>query len=229
MLAAFILICGFVPFFANGRFTYLPEFSSCDYSKGLSKLPFPLFYFLLSHHKHIVDHFLSAANLLITMGVAFLDRPPSSIVLAKDFITVLGTKAVIYNRQWCAFILICEVVGAVTYFGLSEIGRPGWNELPHSTSARASHRQPTTWALLNLWRLWRIQQLSLDWNVICARLFMGVLVLVYGSITWATLSAKDVSNARRSALCWILEVINLFLFSFIPAVLPMALLQKGNC
>jgi SSS family solute:Na+ symporter len=160
-----------------------------------------------------------------TMGVPFWTGA-IIIVLATGFYTVLGgLKAVIYIDMVQAFILIASC-GAVTYFGLSQLG--GWDEMIRTIEqASTKPGNPPLERFFNLWR--PMTDTQYPWTgMLFGAPILGVWYWCTDQfIVQRTLSAKDISNARRGALfAGFLKLLPVFIF-FIPGVIAYALLQKG--
>jgi SSS family solute:Na+ symporter len=125
-----------------------------------------------------------------------------------------------------AFILLFGTI-AVTWFGLEQIG--GWDGLIN-TLALASEQpgNPPVDRFFNLWR--PIGDSEYPWTgMLFGAPILGIWYWCTDQyIVQRTLSAKDVSNARKGALfAGYLKLLPVFIF-FIPGVIAYALLQKGE-
>jgi solute:Na+ symporter, SSS family len=136
-----------------------------------------------------------------------------------------GLKAVIYTDMVQAFILLFGCA-AVTYFGLHELG--GWDEM--ITTIQNASTQPGNPPVERFFNLWRpASDTQYPWTgMLFGAPILGVWYWCTDQfIVQRTLSAKDVSNARRGALfAGFLKLLPVFIF-FIPGVIAYALLQKG--
>jgi len=227
ILAALILILlgwVFVPFYLRTGVYTMPEFLELRYSKACRNYlsVVSILAYVLTKISLII---FSGALIFETMGVPFWTGA-IFIVLATGFYTVLGgLKAVIYTDMVQAFILLAGC-GAVTYFGLSQLG--GWNEMIATIEQAAKiPGNPPLDRFFNLWR--PMHDVQYPWTGI----LFGAPIL--GVWYWCTdqfivqraLSARDVNNARKGALFGgFLKLLPVFIF-FIPGVIAYALLQKG--
>jgi SSS family solute:Na+ symporter len=227
ILAAFILILLgwlFVPFYLRTGVYTMPEFLELRYSKQCRN-----YLSVVSVLAYVITKIsliiFSGALIFETMGIPFWTGALIT-VLATGFYTVLGgLKAVIYTDMVQAFILLAAC-GAVTYFGLSQLG--GWNELI-STIQHAS-QEPGNPPLERFFNLWRP---SSDTQYPWTGMLFGAPIL--GVWYWCadqfivqrTLSAKNISEARKGALfAGYLKLLPVFIF-FIPGVIAYAMLKKG--
>jgi len=227
LLAAFVLILlgwVFVPFYLRTGVYTMPEFLELRYSKACRN-----YLSVVS----IVGYVLTKISLTIfsgalifqTMGIPFWTGA-IIIVLATGFYTVLGgLKAVMYTDMVQTFILLfgCSLV---TYFGLREIG--GWNELVITLKeASLSANNPPFENFFNLWR--PITDTQYPWTgMLLGAPILGVWYWCTDQfIVQRTLSAKDISSARKGALfAGFLKLLPVFIF-FVPGVIAYSLLQKG--
>jgi solute:Na+ symporter, SSS family len=227
ILAAFILILlgwVFVPFYLRTGVFTMPEFLELRYSKACRNYlsVISILAYVLTKISLII---FSGALIFETMGVPFWTGAIIT-VLATGFYTVLGgLKAVIYTDMVQAFILIAAC-GAVTYFGLYEIG--GWNEMINVIQkASLTPGNPPVERFFNLWR--PSDDTQYPWTgMLFGAPILGVWYWCTDQfIVQRTLSAKDESNARKGALfAGFLKLLPVFIF-FIPGVIAYALLQKG--
>jgi SSS family solute:Na+ symporter len=227
ILAALILILlawVFVPFYLRTGVYTMPEFLELRYSKACRNYlsVVSILAYVLTKISLII---FSGALIFETMGIPFWTGAIIT-VLATGFYTVLGgLKAVIYTDMVQAFILLIAC-GAVTYFGLSQVG--GWNEMISTIQQASTHPgNPPLERFFNLWR--PMSDTQYPWT----GMLFGAPIL--GVWYWCTdqfivqraLSAKDISNARKGALfAGFLKLLPVFIF-FIPGVIAYALLQKG--
>jgi solute:Na+ symporter, SSS family len=227
MLAAFILILlgwVFVPFYLKTGVYTMPEFLEMRYSKACRNYlsVVSIIAYVITKISLII---FSGALIFETMGVPFWTGA-IVIVLLTGFYTVLGgLKAVIYTDMVQAFILLFGCA-AVTYFGLHELG--GWDEMISTIqNASAQPGNPPVERFFNLWR--PASDTQYPWTgMLFGAPILGVWYWCTDQfIVQRTLSAKDVSNARRGALfAGFLKLLPVFIF-FIPGVIAYALLQKG--
>ncbi len=227
VLAALILILlgwVFVPFYLRTGVYTMPEFLELRYNRACRN-----YLSVVS----IVAYVLTKISLIIfagalvfeTMGVPFWTGAIVT-VLATGFYTVLGgLKAVIYTDMIQTFILLAGT-GAVTYFGLNHLG--GWEELMSTLDYAATlPGNPPTERFFNLWR--PIGDTDYPWTgMLFGAPILGVWYWCTDQfIVQRTLSARDISNARKGALfAGFLKLLPVFIF-FIPGVIAYALMQKG--
>lgn len=227
ILAAFILILLgwlFVPFYLRTGVYTMPEFLELRYSKACRNYlsVVSILAYVLTKISLII---FSGALIFETMGVPFWTGAIIT-VLSTGFYTVLGgLKAVIYTDMVQAFILLAACA-AVTYFGLSQVG--GWDEMV-ATIQRAS-AEPGHPPLDHFFNLWRpMNDTQYPWTgMLFGAPILGVWYWCTDQfIVQRTLSAKDISNARKGALfAGFLKLLPVFIF-YIPGVIAYALLQKG--
>jgi len=227
ILAALILILlgwVFVPFYLRTGVFTMPEFLEKRYSKACRN-----YLSIVSVLAYIITKIsliiFAGALVFETIGVPFWTGAIIT-VLATGFYTVLGgLKAVIYTDMVQAFILILGT-GAVTYFGLSQLG--GWNALIDTLSeASLDANNPPVDRFFNLWR--PMSDSDYPWTgMLFGAPILGVWYWCTDQfIVQRTLSAKDISNARKGTLfAGFLKLLPVFLF-FIPGVIAYALSQKG--
>ena len=227
MLAAFILILLgwlFVPFYLRTGVYTMPEFLELRYSKSCRN-----YLSIVSILAYVITKIsliiFSGALIFETMGVPFWTGAIIT-VLATGFYTVLGgLKAVIYTDMVQAIILLVACA-AVTYFGLRQVG--GWNEMISSIREASTHPgHPQLERFLNLWR--PVTDTQYPWTgMLFGAPILGVWYWCTDQfIVQRTLSAKDISNARKGALfAGFLKLLPVFIF-YIPGVIAYALLQKG--
>jgi SSS family solute:Na+ symporter len=227
ILAAFMLILlgwVFVPFYLRTGVYTMPQFLELRYSKACRN-----YLSIIS----ILAYVLTKISLIIfagalvfeTMGIPFWTGAIIT-VLATGFYTVLGgLKAVIYTDMIQAFILLLGT-GAVTYYGLNQLG--GWDALISALSQSALEPgNPPVEQYFNLWR--PNSDSDYPWTgMIFGAPILGVWYWCTDQfIVQRTLSAKDVSNARKGTLfAGFLKLLPVFIF-FIPGVIAFALAQKG--
>ncbi len=227
MLAAFILILlgwVFVPFYLRTGVYTMPEFLELRYSKSCRNYlsVVSILAYVITKISLII---FSGALIFETMGVPFWTGAIIT-VSATGFYTVLGgLKAVIYTDMVQAFILLAACA-AVTYFGLSQLG--GWKEMISTIQVAAT--QPGHPPLERFFNLWRpMTDTQYPWTgMLFGAPILGVWYWCTDQfIVQRTLSARDISNARRGALfAGFLKLLPVFIF-FIPGVIAYALLQKG--
>ncbi len=227
MLAAFILILlgwVFVPFYLRTGVYTMPEFLEMRYSKACRNYlsVVSILAYVITKISLII---FSGALIFETMGVPFWTGAIIT-VLATGFYTVLGgLKAVIYTDMVQAFILIVGCA-AVTYFGLAQLG--GWDEMITTIQQASTHPgNPPLERFFNLWR--PMTDTQYPWTgMLFGAPILGVWYWCTDQfIVQRTLSARDISNARRGAIfAGFLKLLPVFIF-FIPGVIAYALLQKG--
>jgi SSS family solute:Na+ symporter len=227
ILAALILILlgwVFVPFYLRTGVYTMPEFLEIRYSKACRN-----YLSVVSVLAYIITKIsliiFAGALVFETIGVSFWTGAIITIV-ATGFYTILGgLRAVIYTDMIQTFILLAGTL-AVTYFGLAQIG--GWDGMMETlTLASEKPGNPEAGRFFNLWRP------SSDTDYPWTGMLFGAPIL--GVWYWCTdqfivqrtLSAKDISNARKGALfAGFLKLLPVFIF-FIPGVIAFALSQKG--
>ncbi|MCA0932625.1 sodium:solute symporter [Lutimonas saemankumensis] len=227
ILAALILILlgwVFVPFYLRTGVYTMPEFLEIRYSKACRN-----YLSVVSVLAYIITKIsliiFAGALVFETMGVSFWTGAIITIV-ATGFYTILGgLRAVIYTDMIQTFILLAGTI-AVTYFGLAQIG--GWDAMMDTlTMASEKPGNPKASQFFNLWRP------SSDTDYPWTGMLFGAPIL--GVWYWCTdqfivqrtLSAKDISNARKGTLfAGFLKLLPVFIF-FIPGVIAFALSQKG--
>ncbi|MEM1136228.1 MAG: sodium:solute symporter [Bacteroidota bacterium] len=227
ILASLILILLgwiFVPFYLRTGLYTMPEFLELRYSRACRN-----YLSIIS----VLAYVLTKISLIIfagalvfeTMGIPFWTGAIIT-VLATGFYTVLGSlKAVIYTDMMQTFILLAGT-GAVTYFGLNQLG--GWDEMISTISiASLQAGNPPVNSFFNLWRP------SSDSDYPWTGMLFGAPIL--GVWYWCTdqfivqrtLSAKDISNARKGTLfAGFLKLLPVFIF-FLPGVIAYALAKKS--
>ncbi len=226
MAALILILLGwvFVPFYLRTGVFTMPEFLEKRYSKACRNYlsVVSILAYIITKISLII---FAGALVFETIGVPFWTGAIIT-VLATGFYTVLGgLKAVIYTDMVQAFILLLGT-GAVTYFGLSQLG--GWNAMIDILSeASLQPNNPPVDRFFNLWR--PMNDTDYPWT----GMLFGAPIL--GVWYWCTdqfivqrvLSAKDLNNARKGALfAGFLKLLPVFLF-FIPGVIAYALSQKG--
>ena len=227
IFAALILILlgwVFVPFYLRTSVFTMPEFLERRYSKACRNYlsVVSLLAYVLTKISLII---FAGALVFETMGIPFWTGAIITVV-ATGFYTILGgLKAVIYTDMIQAFILLIGT-GAVTYFGLNLLG--GWDAMIETISeASLQSGNPPVDRFFNLWRP------SGDSEYPWTGMLFGAPIL--GVWYWCTdqfivqrtLSAKNLSNARKGALfAGYLKLLPVFIF-FIPGVIAYALAQKG--
>ena len=228
ILAAFMLILlgwVFVPFYIRTGVYTMPEFLELRYSRACRN-----YLSVVS----IVAYVLTKISLIIfagalvfeTMGIPFWTGAIIT-VLATGFYTVLGgLKAVIYTDMIQTFILLAGTA-AVTYFGIAQLG--GWDELINTLTAAASQPgNPPVDRFFNLWR--PAGDTDYPWTgMLFGAPILGIWYWCTDQfIVQRTLSAKDISNARKGTIfAGFLKLLPVFIF-FLPGVIAFALSQNGQ-
>jgi SSS family solute:Na+ symporter len=123
------------------------------------------------------------------------------------------------------FVLLAGT-GAVTYFGLNQLG--GWDGMMETLQvASTTPGNPSPDQFFNLWR--PHDDTAYPWTgMLFGAPILGVWYWCTDQfIVQRTLSAKDISNARKGTLfAGFLKLLPVFIF-FIPGVIAFALSQKG--
>ena len=227
ILAALMLILlgwVFVPFYLRSGVFTMPEFLEKRYSRACRN-----YLSVISVLAYVITKIsliiFAGALVFETMGISFWTGAIITIV-ATGFYTILGgLKAVIYTDMLQTFILLAGT-GAVTYFGLNQLG--GWDVLLESlTEASKTPGNPQVDQFFNLWR--PADDTAYPWTgMLFGAPILGIWYWCTDQfIVQRTLSAKDLSNARKGTLfAGFLKLLPVFIF-FIPGVIAYALSQKG--
>ncbi len=228
ILAALVLILlgwVFVPFYLRTGVYTMPEFLERRYSRACRT-----YLSIVSILAYVITKIsliiFAGALVFETMGIPFWTGAIITVI-ATGFYTVLGgLRAVIYTDMVQAFILLFGTL-AVTWFGLHQLG--GWEGMV-DTLELASNREgnPPADRFFNLWR--PVTDTDYPWTgMLFGAPILGVWYWCTDQyIVQRTLSAKDVSNARKGALfAGYLKLLPVFIF-FIPGVIAYALLQQGT-
>ncbi|TMU55284.1 sodium:solute symporter [Flagellimonas algicola] len=228
ILAALVLILlgwVFVPFYLRTGVYTMPEFLEKRYSKACRN-----YLSIVSILAYVITKIsliiFAGALVFETIGVPFWTGAIVT-VLATGFYTVLGgLKAVIYTDMVQAVILLLGTI-AVTLFGIHQLG--GWDGLISTLDMAANTEgNPPTERFFNLWR--PMTDTEYPWTgMLFGAPILGIWYWCTDQyIVQRTLSAKDVSNARKGALfAGYLKLLPVFIF-FIPGVIAYALMQKGE-
>ncbi|SHG54308.1 sodium:solute symporter [Flagellimonas flava] len=228
ILAALVLILlgwVFVPFYLRTGVYTMPEFLEKRYSRACRN-----YLSIVSILAYVITKIsliiFAGALVFETIGVPFWTGAIVT-VLATGFYTVLGgLKAVIYTDMVQAVILLLGTI-AVTLFGIHQLG--GWDGLISTLDMAANTEgNPPTERFFNLWR--PMTDTEYPWTgMLFGAPILGVWYWCTDQyIVQRTLSAKDVSNARKGALfAGYLKLLPVFIF-FIPGVIAYALMQKGE-
>ena len=227
IIAALVLILlgwVFVPFYLRSGVYTMPEFLEIRYSKACRNYlsVVSILAYVITKISLII---FAGALVFETMGISFWTGAIITIV-ATGFYTILGgLKAVIYTDMIQTFILLAGT-GAVTYFGLSQIG--GWDVMVETIAkAGENPENPPVESFFNLWR--PSDDTSYPWTgMLFGAPILGVWYWCTDQfIVQRTLSAKNIENARRGTLfAGFLKLLPVFIF-FIPGVIAYALAQKG--
>jgi len=227
IIAALVLILLgwlFVPFYLRSGVYTMPEFLEIRYSKACRN-----YLSVVSVLAYVITKIsliiFAGALVFETMGISFWTGAIVTIV-ATGFYTILGgLKAVIYTDMIQTFILLAGTA-AVTYFGLHQLG--GWNAMMDTlTQASLEPGNPPAESFFNLWRT--SDDSSYPWTgMLFGAPILGIWYWCTDQfIVQRTLSAKDISNARKGTLfAGFLKLLPVFLF-FLPGVIAYALAQKG--
>lgn len=228
ILAALVLILlgwVFVPFYLRTGVYTMPEFLEKRYSRAcrtyLSVVS--ILAYVITKISLII---FAGALVFETMGIPFWTGAIITVI-ATGFYTVLGgLRAVIYTDMVQAFILLFGTL-AVTWFGLHQLG--GWEGMMETLDLAAMEPgNPPTERFFNLWR--PVSDTNYPWTgMLFGAPILGIWYWCTDQyIVQRTLSAKDVSNARKGALfAGYLKLLPVFIF-FIPGVIAYALLQQGS-
>ena len=228
ILASLVLILlgwVFVPFYLRTGVYTMPEFLEKRYSRAcrtyLSVVS--ILAYVITKISLII---FAGALVFETMGIPFWTGAIITVI-ATGFYTVLGgLRAVIYTDMVQAFILLFGTL-AVTWFGLHQLG--GWEGMVDSLElAAAQEGNPPAERFFNLWR--PVSDTDYPWTgMLFGAPILGVWYWCTDQyIVQRTLSAKDISNARKGALfAGYLKLLPVFIF-FIPGVIAYALLQQGT-
>jgi SSS family solute:Na+ symporter len=228
ILASLILILlgwVFVPFYLRTGVYTMPEFLEKRYSKACRNYlsVVSILAYVLTKISLII---FSGALVFETLGVPFWTGALIT-VFATGFYTVLGgLRAVIYTDMVQAFILLGGTA-AVTFFGLQQLG--GWHGMV-AVLDRTS-LQPGSIPTEQFFNLWRPHSdTAYPWTgMLFGAPILGVWYWCTDQfIVQRTLSARDLSNARKGALfAGFLKLLPVFLF-FLPGVIAYALVQEGK-
>ena len=228
ILAALVLILlgwVFVPFYLRTGVYTMPEFLEKRYSRAcrtyLSVVS--ILAYVITKISLII---FAGALVFETMGIPFWTGAIITVI-ATGFYTVLGgLRAVIYTDMVQAFILLFGTL-AVTWFGLHQLG--GWEGMMETLElASKQEGNPPTERFFNLWR--PMSDTDYPWTgMLFGAPILGIWYWCTDQyIVQRTLSAKDISNARKGALfAGYLKLLPVFIF-FIPGVIAYALLQQGT-
>jgi len=214
----------FVPFYLRTGVYTMPEFLEKRYSKACRSYlsVISILAYVITKISLII---FAGALVFETIGIPFWTGAIITVV-ATGFYTVLGgLKAVIYTDMVQAFILLIGTI-AVTAFGLYALG--GWDHMIDViVSASGQEGNPPKEDFFNLWR--PMADTEYPWTgMLFGAPILGIWYWCTDQyIVQRTLSAKDVSNARKGALfAGYLKLLPVFIF-FIPGVIAYALLQEG--
>ena len=228
IIAALVLILlgwVFVPFYLRTGVFTMPEFLEKRYSRACRNYlsVVSILAYVITKISLII---FAGALVFETMGIPFWTGAIITVI-ATGFYTVLGgLRAVIYTDMVQAFILLFGTI-AVTWFGLHQLG--GWDGMVQTLEVAAQQSgNPPADRFFNLWR--PITDTDYPWTgMLFGAPILGVWYWCTDQyIVQRTLSAKDVSNARKGALfAGYLKLLPVFIF-FIPGVIAYALLQEGT-
>ena len=228
IIAALVLILlgwVFVPFYLRTGVFTMPEFLEKRYSRACRNYlsVVSILAYVITKISLII---FAGALVFETMGIPFWTGAIITVI-ATGFYTVLGgLRAVIYTDMVQAFILLFGTI-AVTWFGLNQLG--GWDGMMQTLETAAQQAgNPPAERFFNLWR--PVTDSDYPWTgMLFGAPILGVWYWCTDQyIVQRTLSAKDVSNARKGALfAGYLKLLPVFIF-FIPGVIAYALLQEGT-
>ena len=199
IIAALVLILlgwVFVPFYLRTGVFTMPEFLEKRYNRAcrtyLSVVS--ILAYVITKISLII---FAGALVCETMGIPFWTGAIITVI-ATGFYTVLGgLRAVIYTDMVQAFILLFGTI-AVTWFGMSQLG--GWEGLMQTLETASQHSgNPPAERFFNLWR--PVTDSDYPWTgMLFGAPILGVWYWCTAQyIVQRTLSAKDVSNARKGA------------------------------
>ncbi len=215
----------FVPFYLRTGVFTMPEFLEKRYSRACRNYlsVVSILAYVITKISLII---FAGALVFETMGIPFWTGAIITVI-ATGFYTVLGgLRAVIYTDMVQAFILLFGTI-AVTWFGLHQLG--GWEGMVQTLEMAAQQSgNPPADRFFNLWR--PVTDTDYPWTgMLFGAPILGVWYWCTDQyIVQRTLSAKDVSNARKGALfAGYLKLLPVFIF-FIPGVIAYALLQEGT-
>ncbi|MEK6153051.1 sodium:solute symporter [Flavobacteriaceae bacterium 3-367] len=215
----------FVPFYLRTGVYTMPEFLEKRYSRACRNYlsVVSILAYVITKISLII---FAGALVFETIGIPFWTGAIVTVI-ATGFYTVLGgLKAVIYTDMVQAFILLAGTI-AVTLFGLHHLG--GWDGMVNTLAVAAE--QPSNPPVERFFNLWRpMTDTEYPWTgMLFGAPILGVWYWCTDQyIVQRTLSAKDVSNARKGALfAGYLKLLPVFIF-FIPGVIAYALLQQGE-
>lgn len=215
----------FVPFYLRTGVYTMPEFLEKRYSRACRN-----YLSVVSVLAYVITKIsliiFAGALVFETIGIPFWTGAIITVI-ATGFYTVLGgLKAVIYTDMVQAVVLLLGTI-AVTFFGMYQLG--GWHGLLNTLEvASQTPGNPPAERFFNLWR--PMSDTEYPWTgMLFGAPILGVWYWCTDQyIVQRTLSAKDVTNARRGALfAGYLKLLPVFIF-FIPGVIAYALLQKGE-
>ncbi len=215
----------FVPFYLRTGVYTMPEFLEKRYSRACRNYlsVVSILAYVITKISLII---FAGALVFETIGIPFWTGAIVTVI-ATGFYTVLGgLKAVIYTDMVQAFVLLAGTI-AVTLFGLHHLG--GWDGMVNTLTVAAE--QPSNPPVERFFNLWRpMTDTEYPWTgMLFGAPILGVWYWCTDQyIVQRTLSAKDVSNARKGALfAGYLKLLPVFIF-FIPGVIAYALLQQGE-
>ena len=228
ILASLVLILlgwVFVPFYLRSGIYTMPEFLEKRYSSACRN-----YLSVISVLAYIITKIsliiFAGALVFEVLGVPFWTGAIITVVGTGLYTVLGGLKAVIYTDMVQAFILILGTL-VVTFFGLYQLG--GWSGMADTISQAAMEGDnPGFDQFFNLWR--PMDDTDYPWTgMLFGAPILGVWYWCTDQyIVQRTLSAKNVSNARKGALfAGYLKLLPVFLF-FVPGVIAYALLQQGS-
>ena len=228
IIAALVLILlgwVFVPFYLRTGVYTMPEFLEKRYSKACRN-----YLSIVSILAYVITKIsliiFAGALVFETIGIPFWTGAIITVIATGLYTVFGGLKAVIYTDMVQAVILLIGTI-SVTWFGLYQLG--GWDGMMATLDlASQTTGNPPTERFFNLWR--PISDSEYPWTgMLFGAPILGVWYWCTDQyIVQRTLSAKDVSNARKGALfAGYLKLLPVFIF-FIPGVIAYALLQKGE-
>jgi SSS family solute:Na+ symporter len=227
ILAALILIVlgwVFVPFYLRTGVYTMPEFLEIRYSRACRN-----YLSVIS----VIAYVLTKISLIIfagalvfeTMGVPFWTGAIITVLVTGFYTVMGGLKAVIYTDMVQAIILLLSTA-IITWIGLNELG--GWNEMVDTIgNASLLHGKPSTERFFNLWR--PVGDSEYPWTgMLFGAPILGIWYWCTDQfIVQKTLSARDISNARKGTLfAGFLKLLPVFIF-LIPGIIAYAMVQKG--
>jgi solute:Na+ symporter, SSS family len=213
----------FVPYYYHSRVFTMPEFLERRFSPKarwvlslvslvayvFTKVSVTVYAGALVFQTLLPDAFGSPEN-------AFWVGAVATVVLTGIYTVLGGLRAVIYTDAAQAIILLIGSI-AITYFGLDKLG--GWGVMQEMCKEQAGH-----------FALWRpLSDPNFPWlGILIASPIIGIWYWCTDQyIVQRTLSARNLTQARRGALFGGLLKLSPVLIFLVPGLMGWALHQKG--